>query len=221
MPPVAAYFSPATPFGCRRKNSDRDASDRRLHSEVSVVTELVQDNEDSSLAAEFAAGDEHALAVMYERWGRLVYSLALRSLRDVSEAEDVTQKVFVAAWTSRSTFVPERARLAAWLMGITRNKIVDAHARLARERRDREALIQTLDRESLNWSDDIVDRMIISEELARLPDVPRSIMHLAFFDQLSHSQIADRLGMPLGTVKSHIRRSLERLRGRLEASDGA
>ncbi|MFP7761523.1 RNA polymerase sigma factor [Marisediminicola sp. LYQ134] len=184
------------------------------------MTELIHDDQ-SSLATTFVAGDERALAEMYDRWSRLVYSMALRSLGDRVEAEDVTQKVFVSAWIGRHTFDPGRARLAAWIVGIAKNTIADAHARLARERRDREALMASLEVDEGEWSDDIADRLLIADELAQLPDTPRRIMALAFYDHLTHSQIADREGMPLGTVKSHIRRSLDRLRTRLEVNDDA
>lgn len=173
------------------------------------------------MVARFQAGDERALSAVYEQWSRLVYGMAMKSLRQVSDAEDVTQRVFVAAWIGRSNFDPDRARLSAWLVGITKNVIADVHERRARDLRDREALIKGFDRQEPTWTDDLADRMVVADALAGLPDVPRQIMRLAFYDRLSHSQIADRLDMPLGTVKSHIRRSLDRLRTRLEASDGS
>ena len=183
--------------------------------------DLTQDDDQASLAAEFVAGDERALATMYDRWARLVYSMAVRSLGDVTEAEDVTQKVFVAAWTGRQTFDVRRARLSAWLIGITKNTIADTHARFARDRRNRDAIIETLDREVDAWADDTTDRLLIAHELAQLPDAPRQVMKLAFYDHLTHSQISELVGMPLGTVKSHIRRSLDRLRTRLEVNGDA
>ena len=96
------------------------------------VTELLQDDDQASLAVGFKAGDERAMAAVYERWARLVYSMALRSLGDVPEAEDVTQKVFVAAWLGRHRFDPGRANLSAWLVGIAKHTIADGHARIAR-----------------------------------------------------------------------------------------
>ena len=184
-----------------------------------TVSDLVHKQDDSSLIVSFRAGDERALATMYERWGRLVYGMAMRSLGNLADAEDVTQRVFVAAWLGRAGFDPDRARLSAWLVGITKNSIADAHERRARDRRDREALIQSLDRELTDWPDDLAERLVVADALADLPETPRRIMRLAFYDRLTHSQIADRLDLPLGTVKSHIRRSLDRLRSRLEVSE--
>lgn len=185
------------------------------------VTDTLEDDDQASLVAGFQSGDERALAVMYERWSRLVYSIALRGLGDFHEAEDVTQRVFVSAWMGRHTFDPTRAKLSAWLVGITRHAIADSRARLARDRRDREAIIRNLDSEDAAWSDDLADRLLIADELALLPEMPRRIMQLAFYDHLTHSQVAERLDVPLGTVKSHIRRSLDRLRVRLEVNDDA
>lgn len=184
------------------------------------MTDLLQDDDQTSLVAEFKAGEERAMAVIYQRWARLVYSMSLRSLGDTAEAEDVTQKVFVAAWLGRHRFDPQRANLSAWLVGIAKHTIADAHARIAREKRDQAVMVETIDRELAVWSDDIADRLLIADELAQLPEMPRRIMQLAFYDHLTHSQVATRLQMPLGTVKSHIRRSLDRLRTRLEVNDG-
>ena len=183
------------------------------------VSDLLHNNDETSLVASFHAGDERALATMYERWGRLVYGLSLKSLGNAADAEDVTQRVFVAAWLGRANFDSNRARLSAWLVGITKNTIADAHERRARDRRDREALIQSLDREVTDWPDDLAERLVVADALAGLPETPRRIMRLAFYDRLTHTQIAELLALPLGTVKSHIRRSLERLRTRLEVSD--
>ncbi len=185
------------------------------------MTDLLHDDDQTSLVSAFIDGDERALAAMYELWARLVYSMALRSLGNVTDAEDVTQKVFVSAWLGRHTYDPARSRLSTWLVGITRNAVADTHARRMRDRRDREALEAGLDEVVDHWADDVADRLLIAHELARLPEPPQTIMKLAFYDRLSHSQIAARLGLPLGTVKSHIRRSLDRLRTRLEVEDDA
>jgi RNA polymerase sigma factor (sigma-70 family) len=164
---------------------------------------------------EFVAGNEDALADVYRRYSSLVYSVSLRSLGDVAEAEDVTQKVFVAAWTGRHTYKPERASLPAWLMGITRNKIVDTHERRARDKRIQNQVAANAEPTKLEPID-VAERLIVADEIARLDETPRKVLKLAFYEDLTHAQIAERLKLPPGTVKSHIRRSLLKIRSRLE-----
>ena len=176
----------------------------------------------TELARRFASGDERALAEIYGQWSSLVYSLALRSLGDATDAEDVTQKVFVAAWQGRARFDPARASLSAWLVGITRHTIADTHQARSRERSITEQVAAiTGDETAPAPETDLADRLLIADEMARLDPLPRAVVRLAFFDDLTHLQIAERLGIPVGTVKSHIRRSLNKLRGRLEVSYGA
>lgn len=176
----------------------------------------------SDVALRFARGDERALAEIYGQWSSLVYSLALRSLGDATDAEDVTQKVFVAAWQGRERFDPERASISAWLVGITRHTIADTHQARTRERSITEQVAAITGDDTAPAPEvDLADRLLIADEMARLEPLPRAVVRLAFFDDLTHLQIAERLGIPVGTVKSHIRRSLSKLRGRLEVSHGA
>jgi RNA polymerase sigma factor (sigma-70 family) len=162
----------------------------------------------------FLAGEESALAEIYRKYSALIFTVALRSLGEESEAEDVTQKVFVAAWTGRANFRPERASLPAWLLGITRNKVVDAHQ--ARERQRRIATKLAVNAQPAPEPVDVAARLLIADELSRLDDVPQRVLRMAFYEDLTHAQIAERMQLPPGTVKSHIRRSLIKLKRRLE-----
>ncbi|HET9647264.1 MAG TPA: sigma-70 family RNA polymerase sigma factor [Microlunatus sp.] len=172
------------------------------------------DDDTADLIGSFVAGDEAALEAIYRRWSPLVYSVALRSLGQVADAEDVTQKVFVAAWTGRAGYRPERAALSTWLLGITRNKIVDAHKGRAREAKIAGTVAGNTDAPMADGVD-VAERLLIADEIARLDAVPQEVLRLAFYEDLTHAQIAQRLQLPPGTVKSHIRRSLIKLRARL------
>jgi RNA polymerase sigma factor (sigma-70 family) len=186
--------------------------------ELAVLTVSPEDDL-SALVDDFLAGDESALERVYRRFSALVFTVALRSLGDVTEAEDVVQKVFVAAWTGRHTYKSERASLSAWLMGITRNKVADAHQARTKQRRIQNEMSANLMPEPDTM--DIAERLIIAEEIAKLDAVPQQVLKMAFYEDLTHAQIADRLQLPPGTVKSHIRRSLIKLRRRLEVYNNA
>ncbi|WP_381560907.1 RNA polymerase sigma factor [Streptomyces eurythermus] len=172
------------------------------------------------LASRFVAGDEDGMEAVYRRWAPLVLSLARQSLGDGAEAEDVTQTVFLAAWRGRHGYHPGRGPLPAWLVGIARRKIADALS--ARTRRTDVAAAAAA-RESLRSPDPsgaqdaVVKRVDVTRELGRLPEAQRRVLCLAFYDDLTQTQIAHVTGWPLGTVKSHTRRGLLRLGRSLDA----
>ncbi len=169
----------------------------------------------------FRAGDDVALREAYDRYGRAVLHLATSMLANRSDAEDVTQATFVAAWLGRDTFDPAKGSLIGWLLGIGRRKVIDRMRASARETRVVETVRQLPEPAQTGPDPDrVVDRLVIADELARLPDDQRRMLELAFYDDLTHQQIATVTGVPLGTVKSHIRRGMASLKRRWEV-DGA
>ncbi|GAA2332984.1 sigma-70 family RNA polymerase sigma factor [Streptomyces kunmingensis] len=176
---------------------------------------------DEEIAAGLHRGQEACLEAAYRRWGTLVHTLAYRALGDAREAEDVTQQVFLAVWRGRAGYNAHRGAFAGWVVGITRRKIADALT--ARTRRtDLVSAAQAtlgLTAPADTMARQVLDQVMVCHELALLPAAQRRVLELAFYSDLSHSQIAHVTGWPLGTVKSHSRRGLNRLRLRIAAAE--
>jgi RNA polymerase sigma factor (sigma-70 family) len=189
---------------------------RRYSYGVQAEIRLVDD-----LESAFRRGDPDALRRVYDAYGKIVFALCRRVVG--SDAADTTQEVFVAAWQRREQYDPSRGSLAAWLMGIARYKSIDVlRARGRRpaladpgiERAGGERAAGDLGSESASV-DALSDRLLLADALNRLPDRSRTLVELAFFEELTHPEIAERCNLPLGTVKSDIRRGLLRLRRHL------
>jgi RNA polymerase sigma factor (sigma-70 family) len=188
---------------------------------VSGVREFEEDQDDDvrSLAARLVEGDETAVEAIYDRWSALVHTYALRALGDPHDAEEVTQQVFVAAWRSRHTLTPTPAALPAWLLGIARHKIADARAARARDAGKLAAvaaLPEAREQAEQSADDAVAEQLVVRQAVEELPDPRRTIVFLAFWEERSHAEIAEATGLPLGTVKSHVRRGLLRLHQQLE-----
>lgn len=163
--------------------------------------------------------DETDLEDTYRRWSPLVQALARRSLGDVQDAEDITQQVFLGVWNGRRNYHPDRGPLHHWIIGITRHRIADA---LAARTRHQALLTMTAAAHRPpvpSTFDALLDHLTLRTALAELPTTQRHVLGLAFYDDLTQTQIAARTGLPLGTVKSHTRRGLRRLRERLGGTD--
>ena len=194
---------------------------------VVAATAGVAPIEDPVLDA-FAAGDQAALRELYERHGTLVHSFCRRSLGP-ERAADATQEVFLAAWRSRARYRRESGTMAGWLLGIARFKVIDVlradgRAPTPVDTQGPNEPGTESDGELLGGDADlgrIAERMLLAEAIDSLPERGRQMVRLAFYEDLTHTQIAERCDLPLGTVKSDIRRSLLRLREHLEGFDDA
>lgn len=170
-----------------------------------------------SVGDAFAAGDPEALEIAYRQWGGLINSMARRSLGNPEDAADITQATFISAWHGRASYDPARASLQTWLVAIARRRVVD-HLRRASTHAEVPTAEPLDTSPHIHEAQMIIDRLVLRDEVAGLDEPARTIVNLSFYSQLSHAEIADRLDLPLGTVKSHLRRSLLKLRSRLEGS---
>jgi len=172
------------------------------------------------LAQALAVGSTDALAEIYRLWSSLVHTIALRSLGDPADAEDVTQQVFVSAWHGRHTFRPEHGSIQAWLVGITRHRIADLRTQRYRNHRNLQAeALESAATPPVTDDAEWAQRLLVVHELERMGDPRAVVIRMAFLEDRSHDDIAEALGLPLGTVKSHIRRGLLQLRERLKEVD--
>jgi RNA polymerase sigma-70 factor (ECF subfamily) len=172
--------------------------------------------QDAQLLERIQRGEEQAMAVLFDRYSKIVYSVALRVLRDTAAAEDVMQEIFMQIWRSPNSFVAAKGSLGGWLSVVARNRSIDT----LRRKRPSEQIEDLSLPSSSNLADE-AERNLMMERaragIGQLPPEQRKMLEMAFFDGLTHSEIAEMTGDPLGTVKTRIRSALLTLRKGFQA----
>ena len=166
---------------------------------------------DASLVAAIRSGNEGAMAALYDRYSSIVYSVALRVLGDTGAAEDVLQEVFLQLWRNPGLFDSSRGNLAPWLAVITRNRSIDA-LRKRKPETDIEDVVVSVEPDMAGEAERARAMEKVRGALGSMPAPQRSALEMAYFEGLSHSEIAAKTGEPLGTVKTRIRAGLLTLR---------
>jgi RNA polymerase sigma-70 factor (ECF subfamily) len=167
--------------------------------------------DDAALLALVQKGDESAMASLFDRYSKIVYSVALRVLRDPASAEDVLQEVFMQIWRNPNGFIATRGSLGGWLAVVARNRSIDA----LRRKRPSEQVDDMALASNYNLADEAERNSLMEKArgvIRQLPMEQRKTLEMAFFDGLTHSEIAEMTGDPLGTVKTRIRSALTSLR---------
>lgn len=187
-----------------------------MNRESDVPTAQSPLQEDAQVLAAVQRGDETAMAVLFDRYSRVVYSVALRVLRDASAAEDVLQEIFMQVWRHPESFIATRGSMGGWLAVVTRNRAIDA----LRRRRPTEVVEEMSLAAPGNLAEEAERNTMMERARAAiilLPAEQRKTLEMAFFDGLTHTEIAEMTGDPLGTVKTRIRTALLTLRKAFQA----
>lgn len=175
---------------------------------------------DAELVRRLQSRDPQAMADLYDRYGRIAYSLILRVVRNAPAAEDLVQETFLRIWTRINGFDQQKGALGPWVLAVARNRAIDylrsidgrmSQGALEIEKLEQPELFSDLENEILNW-----DRVrVLNEAFKKLTPNQRIVIELAYYEGLSHSEMAERMQQPLGTVKTWVRTALKSLRDQL------
>jgi RNA polymerase sigma factor (sigma-70 family) len=186
---------------------------RRRAKERQTMSRGLAHLSDEALVALVARANEDALAELYDRFGRVAYGLAFRILRDPALAEDAVQDAFLAVWRSAARFVAERAKASTWILTLVHRRAVDL---VRREQPRRTEPLEAAPHPTADETEEQawlrLQRIRVQEALRRLPDKQREALELAYYGGFTQAELADRLGEPLGTIKSRMFSGLARLR---------
>jgi len=180
------------------------------------MVELKGTDTDLALVSGVRSGDESAMARLYDKYSSIVYSVALRVLGDTGVAEDVLQEVFMQLWRNPGVFDSSRGNLAAWLSVIARNRAID-NLRKRRPETDIEGIVVSVVPDLASDAERSRAMQKVRGTLGSMPENQRTALEMAYFEGLSHSEIAAKTGEPLGTIKTRIRTALLVLRKAFEA----
>lgn len=173
---------------------------------------------DEALVALVARGEEPALAELYDRYGRIAYGLCIRVTRDAHLAEDAVQEAFLTIWRSAGRYLPERSKASSWMLTIVHRRAVDL---VRYEERRRTEPLGSASGPASQGADDAawlrLERERVQDALRALPDTQREALELAYYGGFTQSELADRLGQPLGTIKSRMFAGLRQLHTLLTA----
>ncbi len=180
-------------------------------------SEAAREPSDEQVLEAVGRGDDDALGVLYDRFGRLAFRLAFRILRDRALAEDAVQEAFLAVWRSADAYKRERAKPSTWILTVVHRRAVDL---VRREQSRRSEPLEVAPEPSVGPVDEDAvlrdRRAAVQAALTELPGDQRQALELAYYGGLTQSELAERLGVPLGTVKSRMFAGLGRLRELLE-----
>ena len=215
-------FDPHSERGARRDPAPASPAGAAPDADIALMTGPGAPADDATLLRRVAAGEESALAALYDRWAATIHALARRVVREPSEADEVVEDTFWQVWRQAGRYDAARGSASAWLLTIARSRALDrrrARARLREEADDAPEAIAEVAAESGRGpyeAAEAADRSrVVRAALAELPEEQRETLELAYYSGLSQTEIAERTGTPLGTVKTRMRLALHKLRDRL------
>lgn len=179
--------------------------------------------EDQTLLRLMSQNDENALSELYDRFSRLVFSIALNALNNPALAEEISQEVFFRVWTNAGSYRPEQGKVSTWIVGITRNRAIDEIRRMNARPEAKLAPWEPAQLDLVDESMDVEENVeqiqrhnYVRKAIAQLPIAQQQALAYAYFQGYTHREIAEILKEPLGTIKTRIRLAMNKLRDELE-----
>ena len=190
---------------------------------MAVVSRAQRDEDDVMLIGRIGAGDESALSELYNRYSQLLYAMQMRILHSVEDAEDMLQEVFLQVWNKASSYQRDKGTVYTWLVTLTRNRTIDRLRSKGFRKQQQEIDMEQLSLMDETRSGNPHNMTVLSEQqrtvvnvLQQLNNEQQQVLALAYYEGYSQSEIAEKLNVPLGTVKSRMRQGLLKMRSVLK-----